>query len=277
MANRKWPLITLLTDFGTEDHYVASVKGAILKINPGCTLIDITHHVRPHDIEEGAFLLANAYSSFPKGTIHLSIVDPEVGSPRNPILFVTEKYFFVGPDNGLFTFCLLSEKVKEAIALTNKKFFPSQVSTTFHGRDIFAPIAGYLSLGTKPKAFGRKIKSWVKLPIRKPKIGKGGLTGEIFHVDIFGNLISNIGKEEVSHFTKNRPFVIRTGKTSLQGSRKGYWEVEKGEPLALIGSGGYLEISVREGNAQKVLKAQKGDKIYLTAETRRTRRKTIGK
>src|SRR3990172_5284807 len=275
MANRKWPIITLLTDFGTEDHYVASVKGTILKINPGCTLIDITHHVRPHDIEEGAFILANAYSSFPRGTIHLTVVDPGVGSPRNPILLVTENYFFVGPDNGLFTFCLLREKVKEAVALTNKKFFISQVSTTFHGRNIFAPIAGPLPLGTKPKALGREIKAWVKLPFRKPKIGKGELTGEIFHVDIFGNLVSNIGEEEVFHYTKNRPFVIRIGNPSLQGSKKSYWEVEKGEPLALIGSGGYLEISVREGNAQKVLKATKGDKICLTTETRRSLRKTI--
>jgi S-adenosylmethionine hydrolase len=272
MAIQKWPIITLLTDFGTEDHYVASVKGTILRINPGCTLIDITHHVRPHDIEEGAFILANAYSSFPKGTIHLAVVDPEVGGPRNPILLLTENYFFVGPDNGLFTFCLLREKVKEAIVLTNKKFFLSRVSTTFHGRDIFAPIAGYLSLGTKPKAFGRQVKSWVKLPFRKPKIGKGELTGEIFYVDTFGNLVSNIGKEEVSHFTKNRPFVIRIGKTSLQGSKKSYWEVEKGEPLALIGSGGFLEISVREGNAQKVLKAKKGDKICLTTESQRSQR-----
>ncbi len=268
MANRKWPIITLLTDFGTEDHYVASVKGTILKINPRCTLIDITHHVRPHDIEEGAFILANAYSSFPRGTIHLTVVDPQVGSPRNPILLVTKNYFFVGPDNGLFSFCLLREKVKEAVAVTNKKFFLSQVSTTFHGRDIFAPIAGYLSLGTKPKAFGREIKSWVRLPFRKPRRGKRGLTGEIFHVDSFGNLISNIGEEEVFHFTQNRPFVIRIGKTSLQGSKKSYWEGEKGEPLALIGSGGYLEISVREGNAQKVLKAKKGDTIIVECGVR---------
>jgi S-adenosylmethionine hydrolase len=268
MANRKWPVITLLTDFGTEDYYVASVKGTILKINPGCTLIDITHQVRPHDIEEGAFILANAYSCFPRGTIHLTVVDPEVGSSRNPILLVTENYFFVGPDNGLFTFCLLKERVKEAFALTNKKFFLSRVSTTFHGRDIFASVAGYLSLGTKPRAFGREIKSWVKLPFRKPNIGKRELTGEIFHVDIFGNLVSNIGEEEVSNFTKGRSFAIRIGKTSLQGLKKSYWEVRKGEPLALIGSGGYLEVAVREGSARKVLKAQRGDPIIVECRLR---------
>ena len=263
MAIGKWPIITLLTDFGTKNHYVASVKGTILKISPGCTLIDITHQVRPHDIEEGAFILANAYSSFPRGTIHLAVVDPEVGSSRKPILLVTENYSFVGPDNGLFTFCLLKEKVKKAVALSNKKFFHPRVSTTFHGRDIFAPVAGYHSLGRKAKAFGREMKSWVKLPFRKPEMGKGGLAGEIFHVDIFGNLISNIGEEQVFHFTKKRPCVIRIGKASIQGLKESYREVEKGELLALIGSGGYLEISVREGNAQKRLKAKKGDAIIV--------------
>jgi S-adenosylmethionine hydrolase len=263
MANRKWPIITLLTDFGTEDHYVASVKGTILKINPKCTLIDITHHVRPHDIEEGGFILASAYSSFPRGTIHLAVVDPGVGSLRIPILLATKNYFFVGPDNGLFTFCLLREEVKEAVALTNKKFFLSPVSTTFHGRDIFAPVAGHLSLGVGPKVFGDEIKSWVKLPFRKPKIGKEGLAGEIFHVDIFGNLISNIREEQVRHFTKERPFVVRIGRMSIQGWKKNYSEGGKGKLLAVIGSGGYLEVSVREGNAQKVLGAKRGDKVVL--------------
>jgi len=263
MANRKWPIITLLTDFGIEDHYVASVKGTILKINPKCTLIDITHRVSPHDIEEGGFLLASAYSSFPRGTTHLAVVDPGVGSLRKPILLATENYFFVGPDNGLFTFCLLREKVKEAVALTNKKFFLSPVSTTFHGRDIFAPVAGHLSLGVGPKAFGDEIKSWVKLPFRKPKIGKRGLAGEIFHVDIFGNLISNIREEQVRHFTKERPFLVRIGRMSIQGWKKNYSEGGNGELLAVIGSGGYLEVSVREGNAQKVLQAKKGDTIIV--------------
>ena len=146
------PIITLLTDFGLKDPYVASMKGVILRINPRCTLVDITHR-NPHDIEEGAFILANAYSTFPKGTIHLSVVDPGVGSPRKPILLVTKNYFFVGPDNGLFTFAAKREKVKQAIALTNPKFFLPQVSTTFHGRDLFAPVAAHLSLGVKPKDF----------------------------------------------------------------------------------------------------------------------------
>jgi S-adenosylmethionine hydrolase len=256
-------VITLLTDFGTKDHYIASMKGTILSINPQCTLIDITQHISPHDIREGAFILANAYSFFPKGTIHLSVVDPEVGGPRRPILIVTTNYFFVGPDNGLFTLALQREKVKKLVALTNPKYFLSQVSTTFHGRDLFAPVAAYLSLGVKPGAFGPILDSWVELDFEKLRIRGGKLIGEILQIDAFGNLISNINEEQLFHFVKNHSFVIRTGKRDIQGLKKGYWEGKGNEPMALIGSGGFLEISVREGNAQRMLKVKKRDRITV--------------
>ena len=256
-------VITLLTDFGTKDHYVASMKGTILSINPKCTLIDITHHVSPHDINEGAFILANAYSFFPKGTIHLSVVDPGVGSPRRPILIVTPNYLFVGPDNGLFTFALKREKVKKVVTLTNQKFFLSHMSTTFHGRDLFAPVAAYLSLGVEPNKFGLELDSWVELDFEKPRIRGGKLIGEILHIDAFGNLISNINEEELFHFVKDHPFVNRIGGRAIQGLKKGYWKGKRNEPMALIGSGGFLEISVREGNAQKMLKVKKGDRVTI--------------
>ena len=259
-------VITLLTDFGTKDHYVASMKGTILNINPRCTLIDITHHITPHDIKEGAFLLGNAYSSFPKGTIHLSVVDPGVGGLRKPILLVTTNYFFVGPDNGLFTFALKREKVKKAVALTNPKYFLSPVSNTFHGRDLFAPVAAYLSLGVKPEAFGPELNSWVELDFAKPRIREGRLIGEILHIDAFGNLISNIDKEQLFHFVKDHSFVIRVGKRTIRGLKKGYWEGKRNEAMALIGSGGFLEISVREGNAQKVLRVKKGDQVTIVID-----------
>lgn len=256
-------MITLLTDFGTRDHYVASMKGVILQINPKCTLVDISHQVIPHDIKEGAFLLSSAYSYFPKGTIHLSVVDPEVGSLRKPILLVTTNYFFVGPDNGLFTLVALRDKVKQVVALTNKIYFLPQVSTTFHGRDVFAPVAGHLSLGKNPKAFGREIDSWVELDFGKPKIEGGTLVGEIFHIDVFGNLISNIDEQQFFNFTKARSFIIRVGEKAIQGLKKGYWEEKRNVPMALFGSGGFLEISVREGNAQKILKVKKDDQIIV--------------
>jgi S-adenosylmethionine hydrolase len=258
------PIITLLTDFGTMDYYVASMKGIILRINPRCTLVDLTHQVKPHDIKEGAFILANVYSSFPKGTIHLSVVDPGVGGPRKPILLVTQNYFFVGPDNGLFTLALLGEKVKQVIALTNPKFFLPRISTTFHGRDIFAPVAGHLSLGIKPNAFGNEIDSWSEFFFQKSEVKGGRLEGEILHIDAFGNLITNINEQKFFHFVKNRPFVIRAGKRVTQGLKKGYWEGRRGEFMALFGSGGFLEISVRKGNAQKTLGIKRGDPITVT-------------
>ncbi|OGP87556.1 MAG: hypothetical protein A2156_15120 [Deltaproteobacteria bacterium RBG_16_48_10] len=256
-------IITLLTDFGARDHYVASMKGVILGINPRCTLIDISHQVSPQDIEEGAFLLASSYASFPKGTIHLSVVDPGVGGPRKPILIVTANYFFVGPDNGIFTLALQQEKIKQVIALTHKKYYLPRVSATFHGRDIFAPVAAHLSLGIGPKVLGDEVSSWKSLRTTKPEQNPKGLSGEILHIDVFGNLISNIDEQRLLNLAKGHAFSIQLGDQMVQGLKKGYWEGKKGEVTALIGSGGFLEISVREGNAQKRLKAKKGDKIKV--------------
>jgi S-adenosylmethionine hydrolase len=258
------PIITLLTDFGTKDHYVASIKGVILSISPQCLLIDITHEVNPHDIREGAFLLANTYSYFPKGTIHLSVVDPGVGGTRKPILLVTQKYFFVGPDNGLFTFIAQRERVKQIVALTEQKYFLSKVSKTFHGRDLFAPVVAHLSLGTKPSAFGYKMNAIKRLRFQKPIIKEGKLLGGILHIDTFSNLISNIDEEKLFWFTKGQPFEIRVGSKTIRGLKKGYWEGKKGEPIALFGSSGFLEISLREGNAQKALKVKRGDPIQIS-------------
>ena len=260
------PIITLLTDFGTKDHYVASMKGVILNINPQCLLIDITHQVSPHDIREGAFILANAYSYFPKGTIHLSVVDPGVGGIRKPILLVTQNYSFVGPDNGLFTLVAQREKVKQVVAVTKGKYFLSKVSSTFHGRDIFAPVAAHLSLGIKANAFGYEIKSLKELGFRKPVVKEGKLLGEILHIDAFGNLVSNIDEGKFFRFIQGRTFTIRVGKKVISGLKKGYWEGKKGEPIALLGSAGFLEISVREGNAQKMLKAKRGDPIWISTK-----------
>jgi S-adenosyl-L-methionine hydrolase (adenosine-forming) len=258
------PIITLLTDFGTKDHYVASMKGVILNINPQCTLIDITHQVSPQDIQEGAFLLANSYSYFPKGTIHLSVVDPGVGGIRRPILLVTQHHFFIGPDNGLFTLVAQREKVKKVIVLTQQKYFLPNPSTTFHGRDVFAPVAAHLSLGTQPRAFGSQTHSWVKIGFRKPAIGAGKLLGEILHIDAFGNLISNIDEKIFFRWSREAPSVIWIGKKKIHGLRKGYWEGRPGEPMALFGSSGYLEISMNEGNAQKVLKVKRGDRVMVS-------------
>jgi len=257
------PIITLLTDFGTKDHYVASMKGVILNINPRCLLIDITHQVSPQDIWEGAFILANAYSYFPKGTIHLSVVDPGVGGARKPLLLVTQNYCFVGPDNGLFTMITQKESVKQIIALDKQKYHLSKVSSTFHGRDIFAPVAAHLSLGTKPNALGHKIDSLLWLGFEGPFIREGKLLGEILHVDTFGNLVSNIDEGKLFRFIRGRPFVIQAGRKCIPYLKNGYSDGKKGELIAVLGSGGFLEISIREGNAQKVLKVKRGNPIQI--------------
>ncbi len=258
------PIITLLTDFGTKDSYVASIKGVILSINPHCLVVDITHQVSPHDIQEGAFILANAYSYFPKGTIHLSVVDPGVGGARKPILLVTQNYFFIGPDNGLFTLVAQKERVTQVVVLTEQRYFLSKVSKTFHGRDLFAPVAAYLSMGIKPEAFGPILDSWVEIDFENPRIRGRAFIGKILHIDAFGNLISNIDHQKLFNHVRGDSFVVRVGEKSIQGLKKAYWEGKKNEPMALIGSGGFLEVSMREGNAQKALKVKRGDRIVVS-------------
>ena len=260
----KNPIVTLLTDFGTKNHYVASMKGVILRINPQCTLIDITHQVSPQDIREGAFLLASTCPYFPKGTIHVSVVDPGVGGPRRPILIMTKNYFFVGPDNGLLTLAAQKDGIKQIVTLSHKEYFLPDVSHTFHGRDIFSPVAGYLSLGVHPKAFGEKTHDRVELDLGQPRLKRDQLMGEIIHIDGFGNLVSNIDRKELSRFIKNRPFLIKAGKGTIKGLKRGYWEGKNSELMALWGSSGFLEISVREGNAQKCLKLKRGNQIMVS-------------
>ncbi len=260
------PIVTLLTDFGMRDHYVGAMKGVILRINPTCQVVDITHQIRPQDVMEGAFVLANAFSYFPEGTVHLAVVDPEVGGERHPILIVTERYFFIGPDNGLFSLALRQEKVKEAYTINERRFFLPQISSTFHGRDIFAPVAGHLTLGVPPEKFGRRIDSFKILPLPEPIKRGEVLMGEVIHVDSFGNLITNIDRKTFLQFIQRRSVLIRAGRKTIQGLAKGYWEGKKGEPLALFGSGGFLEIAVREGSAEKRLKMKKGDRIQINTQ-----------
>jgi S-adenosylmethionine hydrolase len=239
------------------------MKGVILKISPRCRLIDITHQVTPHDIQEGAFVLFNSYSYFPKGTIHLAVVDPGVGGLRKPVLLVTQNYCFVGPNNGLFAMIAQKERVKRIIVLDKQKYHLSEVSATFHGRDVFAPVAAHLSLGIKPMAFGHKIHSLEGLGFERPAIKEGKLVGEILHVDTFGNLVSNVDEEGLFRFTRGHPLVIRVGGKTIRGLKRGYWEGKKDELIALLGSTGFLEISIRESRAEKALKVKRGDPVQI--------------
>src|SRR3954469_15734453 len=192
-------LITLLTDFGTADYFVGAMKGVILSINGDARIVDLTHEIPPHDIMSGAFTLAAACRNFPAGTIHVAVVDPGVGSARRPILVSSRHQLFVGPDNGLFSFIYQDEADKRVIHLTNESFFRRPVSATFHGRDVFAPVAAALSKGVAPEEFGPAIKDYVRLPEIKPRpLGAGQLEASVIHLDRFGNCVTNLTRQEIT-------------------------------------------------------------------------------
>ena len=242
------PLITLLTDFGTADYYVGAVKGVILSVNPDAVIVDITHEVPAQDIETGAFLLLAAYKTFPRGTVHVAVVDPGVGSTRRPIIVSAADQFFVGPDNGIFTYI---EPPHRAFHVTAEKHFRPDPSSTFHGRDIFAPVAAALSTGVSPEEFGPEINDEVKLPSLETPL-------RIIHIDRFGNCVTNITRERFegkSLSINGRP---------ISALRKFYGEAPEGEIFAIWGSAGFLEISMNGGSAAKVLGAKPGDAVSFT-------------
>ena len=255
-------IITLLTDFGTKDHYVGALRGVILSINPEAKLVDISHHISPQNILEGAFLLSNVYSYFPYGTTHLVVVDPGVGTERKPIIVNGETFFFVGPDNGIFGLIYDQLKIYSVFELTNADFFLQPVSETFHGRDIFAPVAAYLSRGVSPPEMGKEIKDFHRLSFPQPWLEKKKIRGKVIYIDSFGNLITNITVNHLKRLEKT-PKKIKIRENVISGLSKNYQEVKKGTLLATIGSSNFLEISVREGSAQKKLKIKEGDAIEV--------------
>lgn len=258
-------IITLLTDFGTEDGYVAAMKGVILSINPDAAIIDISHQIPPQDITAGAFVLSQAAPFFPKDTVHIAVVDPGVGGKRKPILIETERYFFVGPDNGIFSIVLQNERIRRKIHLTNKDYFLGYISSTFHGRDIFSPVAAYLSIGIDPALFGKKIKTIAKLNLNRPLARNGKITGQIIHVDRFGNLITNIEEGLLKKILKNKNFKIIVGDNVIKKLVLSYSYAKEDEPVSLIGNSGLLEIAIRDKNASMELEIKRGDNIIVSA------------
>lgn len=258
------PVITLLTDFGTVDYFVGAVKGAILSVNPGAVIADITHEIPPQDIESAAFTLLATYKTFPAGTIHVAVVDPGVGSARRAIIVSTGEHFFVGPDNGIFTYIYDRESSHQTFQITAEEYFRPAPSSTFHGRDIFAPVAAALSNGVKPQAFGPSIDDEVRLENPLHPVQKDGKAeGRIIHIDRFGNCITNITRDVLADDTNAtllvKRKVIRTFKT--------FYSDEAGSPndlFAIWGSAGFLEISVKGGSAADVLRTKRGHKVILT-------------
>jgi S-adenosylmethionine hydrolase len=266
-------VITLTTDFGTSDAYVGVMKGVILGINPNVQVVDITHAVPPQDIHEAAFLIHSAYRYFPKGTIHVIVVDPGVGSDRQAIICQTDHAFFVCPDNGILSYLLPEiendeEQLWHVVAIQNRAYYLPEVSQTFHGRDIFAPVAAHLSLGVLIDDIGPPLQNLVQLSLPPLTISNDKLTGGIIKIDSFGNAITNISESELIHLgnastrgTSN--YEVTVGSTQLKRLNRIYAESEIGAPLAIIGSSGMLEIAVNGGSAAQVLGLKHGDTVTI--------------
>ena len=258
-------MITLTSDFGLKDPYVAEMKGVILTINPKAAIIDITHDIEKFNIRMAAFILAWATPYFPEGTVHLAIVDPGVGTQRRAIIIKTRKSFFVGPDNGILILAAQSQGIEQAYQLTNPKLMLHRISSTFHGRDIFAPAAAHLEKGVQPTEFGPKIEDLIKPEFSEVKQRSGSLIGEILHIDAFGNLITNITEKEIVQ-DQIKKVNIELPLISLKLTfGKAYAQAKPKEPIILIGSHGFLEIALNQGDAAKKFHVKPGDKIAVTA------------
>ena len=262
------PVIGLFTDYGWDDPYVAQLKGVILTLNPGARLLDITHTVTPFNVTEAAYLLNQCAEEFPAGTIFVAVVDPQVGTERDPILLETAKgKFYVGPDNGLFTQVLAREGFSKAWKLDKPEFFRSgDMSRTFHGRDIFGPVAAHLAAGTDPERLGTPIKTLVLLPDKEPTFSGGLISAEVLHIDHYGNVILNVpsGSDTAAKLKDGNLVKISIGKESYSAPLvKTFSEVEKGRLLLLYGSSGLLEIGMNQGSAARQLKVEPGTSVFL--------------
>src|SRR5262245_20142169 len=240
-------MITLLTDFGTVDYFVPAVKGVILKINPHALIVDITHEIPAHDIRSAAFTLGACYHNFPLGAIHVAIVDPGVGSERAAIIVAAGGYFFVGPDNGIFSFVYARESTARVFQVTSQDFIGRPMSATFHGRDLFAPVAGYLSRGVALEKFGREVDRYIKLELPEPKemLESGVIEGHIIHIDRFGNCITNFTDRELcfDRFSHNQA-VMTIGDWKIDQFCSHFEQaIRKDELMAYPGSAGYWEIA----------------------------------
>lgn len=260
-------IITLTTDFGLKDPYLGAMKGSILSVNAAAKIVDITHLVTQGDIREGALVLKDACAYFPSGTIHVGVVDPGVGGARRPLLIETERFLFVGPDNGLFSPALEREKVLRVIHLTDKRFFSKTVSPTFHGRDIFGPVAAHLSLGADPSGFGVRVEGIEGLASPEPKREEGSVAGSVIYIDSYGNLITDIDERDIESLRSSSLEVVIKGR-SLDGIVETYSGVEEEALAALIGSSGRLEVAVNLGSAQKLLGAGVGERVVVRVKKR---------
>ena len=260
-------VITLTTDYGTNDHLVGVLKGVILKIHPEATIVDITHHVTPFDLLDGALAIGCAYSYFPPRTIHIVVVDPGVGTERRPLLVTAENQYFVAPDNGVLSLVYEREQNVVVRHANAEHYYLQPVSKTFHGRDIFAPVAAWLAKGGQTASMGEEITDYKRFALPKPKKAEGGGTkGVVMRVDSFGNLITNFRREDLPEAA------LSSGKIQLQAGThpvtrlvETFANGNNGEAIAYFGSSGYLEIGVNKSSASRALSIGRGAPVVLTS------------
>jgi S-adenosylmethionine hydrolase len=262
-------IITLITDFGLDDEYVGLMKGVMLSIHPSATIVDITHNIEPQDIMQAAYTVIASYPYFTGGSVHLVVVDPGVGGQRAVIAIKMKKHVFIAPDNGVLTLLLADKEIEACIRVDNPEYFLKSISQTFHGRDIFAPVAAYIARGDSLNLMGTATDTGdlIRLQgLESRQFESGEIDGKIVSIDHFGNLITNISARQLQDYCDSRPEhkpQIRIGNHIISGLSSSYESVADLKPLALIGSRGYLEIAVNMGSANKHLNVHKGDGVSV--------------
>jgi S-adenosyl-L-methionine hydrolase (adenosine-forming) len=257
------PVIALLTDFGTHDHYAGTMKGVILGICPDVTLVDITHDIPPHDVVAGALELAACYKYFPAGTIFVAVVDPGVGSARRGVAADTGDYRFVAPDNGVLTQVLRESPAKKIVELTERRYARPTVSRTFEGRDRFAPAAAWLAKGTQFPALGRAVSEIQRVEIPAPEIEADAITGTILRVDRFGNLVTNIDRKAVERLGQGNGIIIDAGGKRIERLVATYAELPADGVGALFGSTDHLELAAPSASAAERLGLARGARVVV--------------
>lgn len=264
MPNR--PIITLTTDFGLNDHFVGAMKGVILEIVPEAEIVDISHAVRAFDVLDGAIAISQAYAYFPTGTVHVVVVDPGVGTARRPILASSDGYHFVAPDNGVLSMVYEREERIHVRHITSEHYFRQPVSNTFHGRDVFAPVAAYLAKQVDSHKFGEEVEDYVRFAAPRPKAaGENRIRAVVLKVDRFGNLVTNVKPEDIPALFAAQPaaFKIVVGSREVTSMRSSYSEGDPGEVFGILGSMGYLEISANRAAASQITGANKGSEVSI--------------
>lgn len=262
-------IITLTTDFGFSDPFVGIMKGVMLRINPSLQVVDITHQIEPYNILEAALILGLYYSYYPPGTIHVVVVDPGVGSQRRPILAWTKDYYFIAPDNGVLSRVYQDSGFQGVRELTERQYFLEELSSSFHGRDVFSPVAAWLTTGLEQPTLGEKVEDYVRLDIPQPKwVAENEIRGEIVYVDRFGNLTSNISepmiRQKIASARERERVQIWMGPMEIDGIKRFYAEGKPGELSATINSWGHLEVYMNLGNADQAMGGTKGQPIKIT-------------